>query len=180
MGNKKVIVLICFIVLLIAMTTGCQKEGRSSEDFLSQVRETDKDGKGLTNEDGTPKMKTVSQPQANGAWIVKNSWGAVDSISQGQVEGNWGYKGSGYFYLSYYDQSISTAECFDFDVDNKLKKELGKYMLEEHDFMPCEMPFAVKTSAPVKTANAFVAEETGDIKAISCITASHDETHFHQ
>lgn len=37
-----------------------------------------------------------TQPDGNGAWIVRNSWGTD-------------YGDDGYFYLSYYDKSISTT-----------------------------------------------------------------------
>ena len=137
---------------------------------MTQVQVLDDDGNLVFNEDGTPKLKTVSQPPKNGAWIVKNSWGSVDSIGQGLNINKWGFEGSGYFYLSYYDQSIETAQCFDFDVDNKLKHDLGEYVLEEHDFMPCEVPHSVNISEPVSAVNVFTVEENEIIKALSCTT----------
>lgn len=63
----------------------------------------------------------------DGAWIVKNSWGCADG-----GEGNtyaWGIDGTGYFYLSYYDQSVyqlvsySVADAQD-EVDTQLQYDL--------------------------------------------------------
>lgn len=46
------------------------------------------------------------QPPADGAWIVRNSWGED-------------YGNDGYFYLSYYDQTICMPESFDFVTSYK-------------------------------------------------------------
>ena len=47
-----------------------------------------------------------TEAPGDGAWIVKNSWGSSDGEEGSQCD--WGIDGSGYFYLSYYDMSIST------------------------------------------------------------------------
>ena len=145
------------------------------ENFLSEIQMLDEDGMPIYNADGTQRTKKVNQPPKDGAWIVKNSWGSADSIGQGLNINNWGFENSGYFYLSYYDQSMNAATCFDFDVNNELKADLGEYVIDENDFMPCEDPRSVLTDFPVATANAFVAEENQTIKAISCITTVTDE-----
>jgi hypothetical protein len=46
------------------------------------------------------------RPPADGAWIVRNSWGED-------------YGNDGYFYLSYYDQTICIPESFDFVTSYK-------------------------------------------------------------
>lgn len=145
------------------------------ENFLSEVQLVDENKNPVYNEDGTPRMKKVSQPPKNGAWIVKNSWGSVDSFGQGLNQNKWGDDGRGYFYLSYYDQSLRVASCFDFDVKNELKADLGEYIIDENDFMPCELPDSILTDFPVSTANAFIAEYDQTIKALSCVTTEATE-----
>lgn len=57
-------------------------------------------------DDNFSASKFVSTPPGNGAWLVRNSWGGV------------GYNHYGYFWISYYDKSISdTAYVFDFVSD---------------------------------------------------------------
>ena len=69
----------------------------------------------------------------DGAFIVRNSWGSKDTYS------SWGNEGDGYFYLSYYDQSLKRLESFDFDfvtvkeASEKKMKLISAYM---YDLMP--------------------------------------------
>ena len=44
------------------------------------------------------------QPPADGGWIVRNSWGT-----------DWGM--DGYFYLSYYDETICAVQTYEFITD---------------------------------------------------------------
>ena len=146
----------------------------SKSNFLSKVQ-CAIDGVPAFDKDGKPIMKDVPQPPKDGAWIVKNSWGSVDTISDGLNRNNWGKDGSGYFYLSYYDMSLNKVEAFDFDVHNTIKGELGKYAIDEYDLMPNENPHNIETNFPVAEGNVFAAEDNEVIKYITCISTEHNE-----
>lgn len=108
-------------------------------------------------------------PPENGAWIVKNSWGSKDSIGQGLNISNWGIEGSGYFYLSYYDQSLKSEEAYDYNVDvtNSRPK-----IIHQNDYMTCEHPHAIEKNDSVTTANVFCAEQKESLCEISTITST--------
>lgn len=146
----------------------------SRSNFLSKVQCTIND-EPVFDKNGNPIMQEVNQPPKDGAWIVKNSWGAIDTNSQGLTKSNWGIDGTGYFYLSYYDMSLDSVEAYDFDVDNSIKGELGQYNIEQHDFMPNECPHNIETNFPIAEGNIFVAEESETIKYISCISTEYNE-----
>lgn len=57
-------------------------------------------------DDTYPKGNFPTEPEGNGAWIVKNSWGSKDGDA-GSLS-HWGIDGTGYFYLSYYDMSVAS------------------------------------------------------------------------
>lgn len=125
-----------------------------------------------------------STPPGDGALIVKNSWGALTEEDKAtmtyDVDGNpvyfspnaygWGYEDSGYFYLSYYDHSISTAESYEFYKPDEHKYEEVNF--DQYDLLQAGdyENFSFRTDA--KMANVFDAEEDEFLYQISYMTSA--------
>ena len=134
------------------------------------------------------------QPPANGAWLVKNSWGSGENEFPNKGHGSWGIPvqkkdengkpmfdeqgnpimvGSGYFWISYYDKSFSIVESFDFT------DEIAPEIVDQYDCLAVTVLQTEKTPKEVRMANVFTAEYTQYLKAISCMTESeNDKVHY--
>ena len=112
----------------------------------------------------------------NGAWLVKNSWGSGEMDFPNKGEGNWGIVKdgvhTGYFWLSYYDQSISMPEALEFDKANTA----AGYYLDQYDFMQAHRLLSSEKDKEAKMANIFEAEVCEELEAVSCQT-THPNTH---
>ena len=94
----------------------------------------------------------LTTPKRNGAWLVKNSWGAGTEEFPNYGTGNWGIPvektdengnvvlddegnpimvGSGYFWISYEDKSVKNVEALEFD-----KANARDYYVYQYDYMP--------------------------------------------
>ena len=102
------------------------------------------------------------QPPADGAWIVKNSWGA-----------GWGNEG--YFYLSYYDQTLCGIESFEF-VDDADAKKLERYGILQYDYMPAGMISSTLFDAPVYAAAVYKVDEDAALQHVSTMTGDLNAT----
>ena len=113
-------------------------------------------------------FKEGHQPPADGAWLVKNSWGSetdYPTLPDGTPLGKnaWGIVNdeglhTGYFYISYYDKSLKFAESMVFDTD--LYALGGETHIKAYDFMPSYLTginYALKVQEKdvIKTANVF-------------------------
>ena len=110
-------------------------------------------------------------PEGDGAWIVKNSWGAEDN--EFPDYGEWGVDGSGYFYLSYYDRSISSLESFVFDV-SQLTSGAQDYTIRQYDLMAATQYAGVGNESDAAMANVFCTEDAEILERISVIAAEKD------
>ncbi len=114
----------------------------------------------FTRHSKSGKLIKNSTPPGDGAFIVKNSWGS------------WGIEGSGYFYLSYYDQSIVSAMSFEFDGSAGESPSSTNY--DQYDLMMTCWYGDTDYDSETKTANVFDAEEDSYLAQITCHTAQPD------
>lgn len=99
-----------------------------------------------------------STPPADGAFIIKNSWGIMDSEEDG------------YFYLSYYDHSIVTPLSYEFDAVKSLRHTALNY--DQYDLMMTKWYGHTDYDDEIKMANVFDAEEDESLYQIAYVTAS--------
>ena len=147
----------------------------------SYVLAKDENGQPYADEVAT----TASTPPGNGAWIVKNSWGSetdrtVDDLGNVTGIGTYGVrdadgKATGYFYLSYYDKSISQPETMTFSPD--LLDESDDFEVLQHDYMAAEGGFytTTPTTDVTSSANVFEVPQDLSIKAVSTRTSEENQ-----
>ncbi len=127
---------------------------------------------------GTSQLGNDRTPPADGAWIVKNSWGATDQEMPNYCD--WGVNGSGYFYISYYDKSIQDPRTFDYDVEsmfpNYFSSNKSSDEINQHDTL-CAMDLNTYAfGGEMKSANVFTAPYDQDLNAVSVMTSQPGTT----
>ena len=128
-------------------------------------------------DDDYPKENFIEghQPPENGAWLVRNSWGSDYNEFPTNGYRHWGIeqeenKHNGYFWISYYDQTLSNPEAFVFDKSN-----VGSsYYVQQYDYVPSSNDNIkeVVSDSEMKTANVFVADQNAKLTEISAVTTT--------
>ncbi len=127
-------------------------------------------------------FKEGCRPPDKGAWLVKNSWGSdLESFPNNSYR-HWGlmegedipgsnYQArsklhTGYFWLSYYDQSIDTPESFSFE------SQVRDCHIDQYDYMPVDQYQTFATDGENKMANIFTASDDQILKNVGLFTAT--------
>jgi len=119
------------------------------------------------------------QPPHDGAWLAKNSWGSAEEAFPSCASGDWGIvneegKHTGYFWVSYYDHSLTEP------IAMELKPAAAPQSVDQHDYF---LPIALKSNAYIQKAsmaNVFRADHSKTIRAVSCVTASPNTSVHYQ
>lgn len=127
-------------------------------------------------------------PPENGAWLVRNSWGSGANEFPDRATGMWGLPidpddpskgGSGYFWLSYYDQSITLPAVYYFDyslfgADDDAGFDPKTMIRNQHDLMPNTKISQVLSGNEGKMANVFMADTAQTLTSVSFMTSAPD------
>lgn len=97
------------------------------------------------------------QPPADGVWICRNSYGET-----------WGMEG--YFYLSYYDRTLSMPQTFEFAPYVENQPLSWHYDVLQYDYMPAEMISSTLFDEPVYAANVFTVGGDEVLRHVSAMT----------
>lgn len=118
-----------------------------------------------------------STPPANGAFIVKNSWGSADCEEDDPNYSDWGYEKSGYFYLSYYDHSLVDPFTLEFYSNDEIPCTEVYY--DQYDLLFNTEYEAMLYVEPVIAANVFSADEDSFIGWISAVCDCDNTTVYY-
>lgn len=109
------------------------------------------------------------QPPANGAWLVKNSWGSGANSFPDKGGGTWGIEENGihtgYFWLSYYDKSMASPVSY---VVEEKNSDVNK--IKQYDYMPVALSTSSVFDSETKMANKFMAQHDEVLRQVSCLT----------
>ena len=118
-------------------------------------------------------------PGKNGAWLVKNSWGAEteefpNNMAWGVVDEDTGLH-TGYFWLSYYDQSICMLETFDYDLSEAATQE-GEYDIDQYNYLIAGTTLVNSYAEAAPSANVFTADDDITVRTLACETVKPNTT----
>ncbi|MBR6044188.1 MAG: hypothetical protein IKP47_00990 [Ruminococcus sp.] len=119
------------------------------------------------NQGTDPATGAEKTPPADGAWIVKNSWGRGDAGFPDA--GSFGVNGDGYFYLSYYDHSITLPETFDFFTETASTGQ-NYHIIDQYDLMPSNSLDGISGEGEAMLANVFRTSQAQALRAVSVET----------
>ncbi len=115
-------------------------------------------------------------PPENGAWLVRNSWGAQSEDFPNNDD--WGIvedgQHTGYFWLSYYDRSVSYFETFDFDLNSY--GDTVEYYIDQYDYLLGEKTVVNSYDVPTSSANVFTAKGDMALRTLGCTTFRPNST----
>ncbi len=120
-------------------------------------------------------------PKGNGAWLVKNSYGSeTEDFPNGQVE-KWGLEDengnhTGYFWVSYYDKSVSKFETYEFDLSLKNVGASTGRIIDQYDYLPANGTMCQTFTNKVSSANIFTADTDMAVRALWCVTTAPNTT----
>ncbi len=117
----------------------------------------------FTKKNADAEEANETTPPENGAFIIKNSGGLM--TFDGDID-------DGYFYLSYYDHSISSPISFEFDNNSESKHTSFNY--DQYDLMMTQWYGSTQYSSETKMANIFDAENDEKLYQIEYRTPSPD------
>lgn len=120
----------------------------------------------------------VHTPEGNGAWLCKNSWGSGTygyEINGEMYYNDWGIKdeegkGTGFFWVSYYDWAIHNVESLSFT--DRIANEDGLIYLC-YDYLPDIGESSWTDANPIRTSNVFYTYY-GELNAVSIKTIGYD------
>ncbi len=110
--------------------------------------------------------------KGDGAFIIKNSWGCKDDYDY------YGNNGDGFFYISYYDQSLGRAMSIDYKTDSpetKNSKKLTSSFEHLYDIMtaPC---YGACNYDDAAAANVFICEHDQKLVSLGTLYSRPNNT----